>query len=101
MTLRVTIEVVPNGDESRARKIGTVTFDNLSDLAPTSDYRVTAQHFLEGRRVEFETIRVGLFGFKRVRGWAHLLVEALTEILRIDKEFALFPEGAEADPKNG
>lgn len=36
--MRVTIAIVPGGDESRARNIETLYVWNLSALAPVSDY---------------------------------------------------------------
>ncbi len=38
--LRVTIEVVPNGDETKKRPIRVMTISNMSGLADMSDYEV-------------------------------------------------------------
>lgn len=44
--LRVTVEIWPGGDETRARVLATADVGNVSDLAETSDYgvRVTEGH---------------------------------------------------------
>jgi hypothetical protein len=36
--LRVTVEILPGGDETRARVLATAEVGNVSDLAETSDY---------------------------------------------------------------
>ena len=41
--LRVTIELVPGGDERRARAIAQMTIANVSDLANISDYEFEAR----------------------------------------------------------
>lgn len=38
--LRVTVEVIPNGDESRKRPIRVMTISNMTNLADLSDYEV-------------------------------------------------------------
>jgi hypothetical protein len=44
--LRVTVEIWPGGDETRARVLATAAVGNVSDLAETSDYDVSVT---EGR----------------------------------------------------
>jgi hypothetical protein len=44
--LRVTVEIWPGGDETRARVLATADVGNVSDLAETSDYDVSVT---EGR----------------------------------------------------
>jgi hypothetical protein len=39
--LRVTVEIWPGGDETRARVLATAEVGNISELADTSDYEVT------------------------------------------------------------
>jgi len=41
--LRVTVELVPGGDETRARTIADMTIANISSLADISDYEFTAR----------------------------------------------------------
>ena len=41
--LRVTVELVPGGDETRARAIAQMTIANVSDLADISDYEFEAR----------------------------------------------------------
>jgi len=41
--LRVTVELVPGGDERRARTIARMTIANISNLADISDYEFSAQ----------------------------------------------------------
>jgi hypothetical protein len=38
--LRITVEVIPNGDETRKRPIRVMTISNMSGLADKSDYEV-------------------------------------------------------------
>ena len=38
--LVISIDLVPGGDESNRRTIGSMRISNLSDLAPISDYKV-------------------------------------------------------------
>ena len=38
--LRVTVEIWPGGDKTRARVVATASVANLSDLADVSDYAV-------------------------------------------------------------
>jgi hypothetical protein len=40
--LRVTVEIWPGGDKTRARAIATANVANLSDLAAVNDYAVDA-----------------------------------------------------------
>jgi hypothetical protein len=39
--LRITVEIWPSGDETRARKVAIANVANLSDLADVSDYAVS------------------------------------------------------------
>jgi hypothetical protein len=39
--LRITVEVWPGGDKTRARAIATANVANVSDLADVSDYEVS------------------------------------------------------------
>jgi hypothetical protein len=39
--LRVTVEIWPGGDQTRARVLATADVGNLSNLADTSDYHVS------------------------------------------------------------
>lgn len=41
--LRLTLEILPNGDESRRQVIGELDVWNVSDLAPMSDYAYRLQ----------------------------------------------------------
>lgn len=38
--LRLTIEVIPNGDETKKRPIRVMTISNMTNLADMSDYEV-------------------------------------------------------------
>lgn len=40
--LRITVTLIPGGDESRAREIASAHVANVSDLAGLSDYQVSA-----------------------------------------------------------
>lgn len=40
--LRITVEIVPHGDESRARRIASAEIANLSDRGSVSDYSIKA-----------------------------------------------------------
>jgi hypothetical protein len=39
--LRITVEIWPGGDETRARKVAIANVANVSDLADVSDYAVS------------------------------------------------------------
>jgi hypothetical protein len=39
--LRITVEIWPGGDNTRARAVATASVANLSDLADVSDYAVS------------------------------------------------------------
>ena len=64
--LRVTIEVVPFGDEERARKLATVEIANRGGLAPISDYSIA----LDGEDV-------GGTRHERKRGFWPLVLRAI------------------------
>jgi hypothetical protein len=40
--IRVTVEILPNGSEARAREIARMDIGNISDLAAISSYQVRA-----------------------------------------------------------
>jgi len=44
--LRIIVELVPNGDESRVRELARAQLSNITALAPVSDYGIFA---CEGR----------------------------------------------------
>jgi hypothetical protein len=46
--LRVTVEIWPGGDKTRARTIAIANVANMSDLADCSDYRVEAMEAANG-----------------------------------------------------
>jgi hypothetical protein len=50
--LRVTVEILPGGDETRARVLATAEIGNISNLADTSDYQVIV---IEGHNPLAET----------------------------------------------
>lgn len=68
--LRVTVEVVPQGQEARARKLAVVTISNLSGLAPVSAYDVA----LDGNSVALVREHT------RADGWIPLVVRALERV---------------------
>lgn len=78
--MRVTIEIIPGGDESRAEKIGVAEIENIGPVAPYDDpyfcqYRWHYDHLTDngGFRVEGEHPH-----FRRHGGLA-LAAEVLTE----------------------
>jgi hypothetical protein len=46
--LRVIVELVPGGDESRKRELARADIGNISHLAPVSDYVVRASENMNG-----------------------------------------------------
>jgi len=40
--LRITVELIPGGDEARCRELARAQLGNISDLADTSDYEIIA-----------------------------------------------------------
>lgn len=71
--IRVTVEIVPGGDEARARQIGMLEIGNQSGLAAISDYavRVTTQDENE-KRVKV----LGVYGHRRSDGFWPLVAMA-------------------------
>jgi hypothetical protein len=69
--LRVTVEMWPGGDSSRARTLATIDLANVSNLEELSDYRVeeTDEH---GRKTNTLVLN-----HERARGWRKLLWRAL------------------------
>lgn len=70
--LRVTIEMIPGGDERQCRTIGSIEISNVSGLAPVSDY-VATLYGGDGN----EQSRCSVSGHARSRGWQVLLVRVL------------------------
>lgn len=69
--LRVTVEIVPGGDEARSRILGRVMIANRSGLAPVSDYK--AWHVgPDGAKTV-----AGILGHRRSDGWVPLLRRTL------------------------
>lgn len=77
----VKIEVWPGGDGRARKEIFRLEIANISQLAPISDYAVTAR---EGRRVVAETT-VGLH--RRADGFLPLVLRSLRSVLqKLDEE---------------
>jgi hypothetical protein len=82
MTLRITVEVLPGGNEQTKFEVGRVEMYNVSDLSDISDYAVW------GKDAHAE-VRTHLHRYKRSAGWARLLRAAMDQIL---KDFPRFAE---------
>jgi hypothetical protein len=70
--LRIRIELIPDGDESRARELGRAQLSNISSLSAVSDYAI---YVCEGVNIIAETgrwERRGVIGRHDRRGsvWA-------------------------------
>jgi len=77
--IRVTVELLPNGDESKARTLAVARIVNIGGTPERGDYRVTLSRRNEPHSVE----RTGLLTqFERTRGPWELLHEALRVTLR-------------------
>ena len=72
--MRVIVEIRPGGSSKDAKQIATIDFENISNLAPLSDYHVVAT--LENR----PPFRTTLRGHPRVSGWMPLVQRALAAI---------------------
>lgn len=75
--LRVTVEVVPGGDDRRAEKIGSIEIENVADLEEVPleevpDY-VAVLFGGDGR----EHNRCSVSGHRRSDGWQMLVVRVL------------------------
>ena len=75
--LRVTIELVPLGDESRKRTLNVLEIENVGGDGNIGDYHVRLSS--ENRRgtYQFATVR----RFKRARGAVALVIKALIELM--------------------
>jgi hypothetical protein len=79
--LRVTIEVIPNGDESRRRPIRVMNIANMSGLADASDYEV---HVVGERHANKKHGFVRGHERKRFGCWA--LIARAIRALKLDLE---------------
>jgi len=77
--LRVTVEYVPNGDESRKRVIRIMTISNMSGLADMSDYEVHAYSEKPSQRKEGR-----VRGHERRKFGAWALVSRAIKALKLD-----------------
>jgi hypothetical protein len=66
--MRVTVEIVPGGNEDMARKIATLDIGNVSDLAEISNYEVIAK-----MDNSVHPKRFMVRGHRRSKGWPALL----------------------------
>jgi len=79
--LRVTIEMVPSGDESRRRVVRIMTISNMTGLADVSDYEV---HVAGEKR---SNARHGFVrGHDRIKLGAWALVARAIKALKLDLE---------------
>lgn len=79
--LRVTIEMVPNGDETRRRVVRVMTISNMTNLADMSDYEI---HVLGERHSQKKDGVVRGHDRKRFGCWA--LVYRAIRALNLDLE---------------
>lgn len=75
--MRVIVEIHPHGDSSSKRTIATIDIENISELAPFSDYQVHAD-------VDGEKRQGVVYAHKRAAGWGRLAERAITLITRSD-----------------
>ena len=80
--IRVTIDVVPGGDEKRKRELGLIEIANLAEPGPTGDYQVRAVVGLPNGDVAIKNRM--LRGYERRRWNALRLVYAALEALEPD-----------------
>ncbi len=78
--MRLVVEIHPGGDELSKRTIASIDIANVSELAPTSSYEVSA--YFEGRTRSFM-----VHGHKREDGWVPLVncVLATLEALELTR----------------
>ncbi|WP_426418973.1 hypothetical protein [Bradyrhizobium genosp. A] len=84
----VTIELLPGGSSTRRRTLATIEIANVSDLAPTSDYRVET---FEGRNplagVDGRETTVIVRGHDRRRSVLRLVEKAIeASLASFDKD---------------
>jgi hypothetical protein len=79
--LRVTIEVIPNGDETKKRPIRVMTISNMTGLADVSDYEV---HVVGERHTN--TKRGLVRGHTRLKLGCWALIARAIKALKLDLE---------------
>lgn len=78
--LRVTVEIVPHGDESAARDIAKFNVINVTELSEKSDYAIV------GRTERLGQFTTKVKGHMRKRGWIPLLKRILDLIAEAEAE---------------
>lgn len=50
MTLRVIVQIVPFGDESRVRELGRLNISNITEPSAANEYGAVADYVVRGHR---------------------------------------------------
>ena len=73
--MRVTVEIMPGGDELRPRRMVTMNIANVSGLDPTADYEVEA--VLNPGQVDEKRIEGKVLSHERDLGYSRLVARAI------------------------
>lgn len=72
--MRITVEIVPHGDENRKRTIATIELANVKERGRFADYEMT------GTEERIGGFRGFVRGHMREHGWMPLVREALQHL---------------------
>lgn len=72
--MRVTVEIVPHGDETKKRTIATINLANVKDRGRFADYEMT------GTEEKIGAFQGKVLGHMREHGWMPLVRDALKHL---------------------